>query len=121
MVFDDVGVFHPLGLTFFWALYGWKFEREKVLAHLAWLQTKRFDYLRILGEVDWEGRTIDPQWPDYEANLQGFVDAAYAHGMRVEITIVGGRSTTWTPAPCASFRQSSRNVWRGRCGAASTW
>ena len=23
---DASGVFHPLGVTFFWALYGWKFE-----------------------------------------------------------------------------------------------
>ena len=91
VVRDDLGVFHPLGLTFFWALYGWKFEREKVLAHLAWLQSKRLDYLRILGEVDWEGRSIDPNWPDYAVNLQDFVDAAYAHGLRVELTIVGGR------------------------------
>ena len=54
------GVFHPLGLTFFWALYGWKYERERVLDHLTWLAPKGFDYLRILGEVDWVGRSIEP-------------------------------------------------------------
>ena len=91
VVRDDTGVFHPLGLTLFWALYGWKHEREKILATLAWLRTKGFDYVRILGEVDWEGRTIDPRWPDYDDNLRGFVDAAAAHGLRVEMTIVGGR------------------------------
>jgi hypothetical protein len=91
VVRDDDGIFHPLGLTFFWALYGWKYERERVLAHLKWLATKRFDYLRILGEVDWEGRTIDPYWPDYSPNLHGFIDAAYDHGMRTEMTMIGGR------------------------------
>ena len=91
VVFDDAGVFHPLGLTFFWALFGWKYERARIMAHLKWFATKRFDYLRILGEVDWQGRSIEPLWPDYEDILQGFVDAAYDHGMRTEVTIVGGR------------------------------
>jgi len=88
---DDTGIFHPLGLTFFWGVYGWKYERDRVLAHLAWLAPKRFDYLRILGEVDWVGRSIEPwAWPDYAPQLQGFVDAAYDHGLRTEMTIVGG-------------------------------
>jgi hypothetical protein len=91
VVRDDTGVFHPLGLTFFWALYGWKYEREKVLAHLKWLAPKKIDYLRILGEVDWTGRSIEPSWQDYAATLQGFVDAAYDYGLRSEVTIVGGR------------------------------
>ena len=88
---DDAGIFHPYGLTFFWALYGWKFERDRVLAHLEWIATKGFDYLRILGEVDWEGRSIDPNWPDYVDILTGFVDAAYDQfGLRSEVTIIGG-------------------------------
>jgi hypothetical protein len=92
VVLDDDGIFHPLGLTFFWALYGWKHERERVLAHLKWFQTKGFDYLRILGECDWTGRAWGPaEFPDYDEVLQGFVDAAYDHGLRSEITIVGGR------------------------------
>ena len=92
VVFDDTGIFHPLGLTFFWALYGWKFEHARIMAHLKWMATKKFDYLRILGECDWEGRSWSPQeFPDYVEVLQGFVDAAYDHGMRSEVTIVGGR------------------------------
>ena len=92
VVRDDDGIFHPLGLTFFWALYGWKYERARILAHLAWLAPKRFDYLRILGECDWTGRSWGPaEFPDYEQVLQEFVDAAYDHGLRTEVTIVGGR------------------------------
>lgn len=91
VVRDDGGVFHPLGLTFFWGVYGWKYERQRVLDHLAWLQPHGFDYLRILAEVDWIGRAIEPwAWPDYAEQLCGFVDAAYAHGLRSEVTIVGG-------------------------------
>jgi len=92
VVKDDLGIFHPLGLTFFWALYGWKFERERVVEHLSWIQTKGFDYLRILAEVDWEGRSIDPnEWPDYVDQLVNFVDTAYdAYGLRSEVTIIGG-------------------------------
>ena len=89
VVLDDDGVFHPLGLTFFWALYGWRYERDRILEHLKWLAPKGFDYVRILGEVDWQGRSIDPSWgPEVIAE---FVDAAYDHGLRTEVSIVGGR------------------------------
>jgi hypothetical protein len=91
---DDTGVFHPLGLTFFWALHGWKYERERIHEHLKWIQSKGFDYLRILGEVDWDDRSIDPQWPDYAQVLAEFVDTAYdRYGLRSEITMIGGQQT----------------------------
>lgn len=89
---DDTGLFHPLGLTFFWGLYGWKFERDRIHEHLEWLKQYNFDYLRILGEVNWEGRSILPSWPDYENILREFVDTAYdQYGLRSEITLVGGK------------------------------
>jgi hypothetical protein len=91
VVYDDLGVFHPWGVTFFWGPYGWKYERDRVLAHFEWLQTRRPDYLRVLCEVDWTGRSIDPAWPDYVPILQEFVDVAYDFSMRCELTIVGGR------------------------------
>jgi hypothetical protein len=91
VISDDNGIFHPLGLTFFWALYGWKYERERILAHLKWMATKRFDYLRILGECDWAGRSWGPTWSDYDQMLQEYVDVAYDHGLRTEVTLVGGR------------------------------
>jgi len=92
VVRDDGGVFHPLGLTLFWSLYGWKFERSRILDHLKWISQYHFDYVRILGEVDWVGRSIEPTWPDYVPVVQEFVDAAYDQfGLRIEMTIIGGR------------------------------
>jgi hypothetical protein len=89
---DFTGSFHPLGLTFFWALYGWKHERERIYQHLDWMKQFNFDYLRILGEVDWEGRSILPEWPDYQQVLAEFVDCAYdQYGLRTELTIIGGK------------------------------
>jgi hypothetical protein len=89
---DAGGMFHPLGLTFMWALYGWKFERERIVAHLDWLKQFNLDYLRILGEVNWPGRSIDPNWPDYQDILSQFVDFAYdEYGIRSEVTITGGQ------------------------------
>jgi hypothetical protein len=89
-VADDGGLFHPLGLTFMWAVYGEKFERDRYLAHLEFLAPYQFDYLRILAEVSWAGETIDPSWPDYEAQLGATIDDAYElGGLRTEITIFG--------------------------------
>ena len=89
---DDGGPFHPLGVTLFWSLFGWKFERQRIVDHLAWLSSKGFDYVRILAEVDWKDRSIDPNWPDYTTVLREFVDECYdVYGMRVEVTIVGGQ------------------------------
>ena len=63
-----------------------------MIEHLAWFAAKGFDYVRILGEVDWEGRSIEPSWPDYVQVLREFVDMAYGQfGLRVEVTILGGR------------------------------
>jgi hypothetical protein len=94
VILDDTGIFHPLGLTLFWALYGWKYERSRIIAHLDWIaRVYSPDYVRILCEVDWEGRSIDPSWPDYQQVLREFVDYAYdQHGIRSQLTLVGGRS-----------------------------
>lgn len=89
---DDDGPFYPLGATLFWSLYGWKNERERVKQNLQWLARHRFDYVRILGEVDWAGEEIDPSWPDYAQVLGEFLDYAYDQcGLRVELTLVGGK------------------------------
>ena len=95
-VSDDVGLFHPLGITFFWALYGWKFERERIYEHLDWMKQYDIDYLRILGEVDWEGRSILPfGWPDYQQTLAEYIDYAYDEcGIRTQLTMTGGKYKT---------------------------
>jgi hypothetical protein len=92
---DDQGPLHGLGLTFFWAYQGETTEHERFIANLDWLTDPAFpyrrpDYLRILAQVDWQGRAIDPNAPDYEANLGKTIDDIYAHGMRVEVSIIGG-------------------------------
>jgi hypothetical protein len=87
---DDTGSFHPLGMTFFWAMQGWRGERDRFLKNLDWLvQHGRPDYLRILGQVDWSGRAIDPAWPDYDQVYTGARDAIYGRGMRHELTMLG--------------------------------
>jgi hypothetical protein len=92
VVGDDTGIFHPLGVTLFWALYGWKFERSRILEHFDFISSHGFDYVRILGEVDWTGRSIEPSWPDYPQVIRDCVDTAYdRYGLRTEITVVGGR------------------------------
>ncbi|HUP56507.1 MAG TPA: hypothetical protein VM598_03575, partial [Bdellovibrionota bacterium] len=88
---DDQGPFNPLGGTLFWSLWGWKTDRERVKQNLQYLARFKFDYVRILCEVDWAGQTIDPNWPDYRENLASFMDYAYNQaGLRVELTLIGG-------------------------------
>lgn len=88
---DDDGAFYPLGATLFWALHGWKFDRERLKANLCFLGERHYDYVRILAEVDWPNKKIDPKWADYDKNLSEFLDYAYAEcGLRAEITLIGG-------------------------------
>ena len=88
---DDGGPFYPLGQTLFWALSGWKNDRARLKQNLEFLSRHHYDYVRILGEVDWPGREIDPSWPDYQQVLGEFIDEAYdVYGLRVELTLVGG-------------------------------
>lgn len=91
--FDDTGFFSPLGATLFWALRGWKYERDRVKRNLEFLATHHWDYVRILGEVGWSGNEIDPRWPDWDECLAGFLDCAYRdYGLRTEFTVTGGAS-----------------------------
>jgi hypothetical protein len=92
---DAQGPLHGLGLTFFWAYQGETTEHDRFIANLDWLSDPAFpyrrpDYLRMLAQVDWQGRDINPNDPNYEANLGKTIDDIYAHGMRVEVSIIGG-------------------------------
>ena len=90
---DDRGGFYPLGGTLMWALYGWKYDRDRVKDNLKFLAKHHYDYVRILAEVDWAGEAIDPRWPDHAQLLGELVDFAYDEcGLRTEITIIGGGS-----------------------------
>lgn len=84
------GVFHPLGITYFSALRLQRYDRAANLKNLDLLQKLKFDYVRILGMIDWPGLEIDPRWPEYEAVLASFIDDAYARGIYTQLTVVGG-------------------------------
>jgi len=87
---DDDGVFDPLGHTLFWTLRGWKFERDRVKKNIDWILARKYDYIRILGQVDWAGNDIHPDWPDYEQVLTEVIDYIYAGGGRTQLTLMGG-------------------------------
>ncbi len=88
---DDGGPFYPLGATLFWSLYGWKNDRDRLKQNLQYLTLHQYDYVRILGEVNWAGEEIDPSWADYSQVLGEFIDYAYdTCGLRTELTLVGG-------------------------------
>jgi hypothetical protein len=88
---DDDGTFYPLGATMMWSLWGWKNDRARLQQNLQFLKQHHWDYVRILGEVDWAAETIDPNWPDYQQVLGELIDYAYdVCGLRTELTLVGG-------------------------------
>ena len=95
-VYDDTGDFHPLGMTFFWIMQGWRGDRPRLLANLDWLISECAkakivppDYLRELLQVDWLGNAIDPTWPDYDDVFRGSSAAVHTRGMRLESTVFG--------------------------------
>jgi len=93
---DDNGFFFPLGETLFWAPRGWKVENDRIRQNLKWLSDHRWDAIRILCSVAWQGNEIDPNWPDYQVVLAGLIDAAYdEYGLRVIPTVWGGGP--WNP------------------------
>jgi hypothetical protein len=90
-VTDDDGLFHPLGMTMFWAMCGWKFDRARFKQNIEFLRPYGFDYVRILAEVGWAGEEIDPNWPDYQQVLGEVIDYLYdENGLRSEIAVLGG-------------------------------
>lgn len=90
---DADGFFHPLGATFFWALFGWmNGDRERVRQHYKFWADRGFDFVRTLGEVDWSGQVIDPNHPDYVDAYADMIRMGYEEfGVRTQITAQGGR------------------------------
>lgn len=106
---DDTGAFYPLGHTLFWALRGWKFERDRIKQNIEFLKGKG-DYIRILGDVGWTNNEIDPTWPDYESLLAELVEWTYQEcGLRTQLTVTGGGP--WNHVDTA---QRCANVIQGR-------
>jgi hypothetical protein len=100
---DNSGPFHGLGASYFQALRRAKFDRARLTNDLAFLASKKFNYIRVLSMVGWyeawEGREIAPvnfrnragracaAWPDYWQQLRDLIDIAHGHGLRVQVTI----------------------------------
>lgn len=98
-VVDDTGGFKPLGLSFMWAMQGWKYERDHFKANAAWASEQAFDYVRLLTEVGWPGnRRIDPtqpEWSDWAEVLKAVIDYLYDElGLRSELTLSGKGTST---------------------------
>jgi hypothetical protein len=89
---DANGLFLPLGITFFWYLGGLhRGDEARVRQHLDLFRQYRFDYIRILAQVNWAGEEIDPAWPDYVSLLGRAIDLAYDdYGLRTQVTVIGG-------------------------------
>lgn len=97
MVRDDSGIFRPLGCSFFWAMQDFKGDRSHYGRNADWIASKGFDYARILCEVDWTGREIDPSspaWADWKDILIGVIEDLYSRGVRTELTISGKGTKT---------------------------
>ena len=88
---DDTGAFCPAGYTLFWALRGWRNERDRVKQNIQHIAKQGYDYYRVLGQVDWAGLETDPRWPDYKGLLGELIDWSYdVAGIRPQITLIGG-------------------------------
>ncbi len=86
---DAAGEFYPLGDTLFWAVAGWRHERERFQQNARYVASKGHDYVRILGDVGWAD--VDSSAADYETILGEVIDWLYdVCGLRVEITVWGG-------------------------------
>jgi hypothetical protein len=99
---DDDGPFWAIGATYMAAPWFYKFDRARLERNLAFLAGRGIDYVRVLGEVGgpfWQGREIDPRWPDYDQVVAGLTDLAYdKYGLRVQWTVFGGVDFSPTPA-----------------------
>jgi hypothetical protein len=87
---DDGGIWPPLGDTLFTIVWMAGHDVDMLDRELSLTQG---EFVRALGEVggtSWEDRTIDPRDADYSANLALALEAAWAHGKRVFLTIFGG-------------------------------
>jgi len=90
---DDTGGFLAWGTTLFWGAYGYVFERDRIEAHLANIQRKGIDYVRVIATGLRKGtaeRSLDPSTSSYAQGIAGLTDLAYdTYGLRVQWTIFG--------------------------------
>jgi len=110
---DDVGIYTPLGTSFFWAHWGWEHDRQRTEDNLKYLAAWA-DYTRAFGEVggpSWEDRTINPMQSNYEDIWKDYLDTAWGtYGVRTGLTIFAGGSGANTDLTV----QKIINIVRGR-------
>jgi hypothetical protein len=99
---DGEGPFVALGATMMWAAWAYKNDRPRLEANLQFLAEHDYDFIRALGVVGdvnepdyWDGREIDPKWPDYPEVIAGLTDLAFdSYGLRIEWTLIGDGQIT---------------------------
>lgn len=81
---DDRGPFNAVGTSLFWALWGERYDADRLDIRNLRVVRGRVDYIRILamvGSESWSDRVIDPRWPDYWST----VDALFARLRRLQL------------------------------------
>ena len=89
---DDVGGWLPLGTSLFWGAYGYVFERDRIDAHLRWIASQGFDYVRVIATGLRKGtleRSLDPGQASFQSGIAGLTDLAWSYGLRVQWTVFG--------------------------------
>jgi hypothetical protein len=94
---DDNGPFLTVGLSRFYWLWAWKFERDRVLREMDSDIDLGYSCARVLAQVGdpndqrdfWTGKIADYRWPDHEELVAGLTNAAITRGFRILWTFIG--------------------------------
>lgn len=120
---DDGGPFLARSATMMWAAWAYRHDRPRLEDNLAFLSARGFHGIRALGVVGdpaardyWDGREIDPHWPDYAEVIAGLTDLAWdEYGLRIEWTLIGdGQITVPTPEDRAALVDAFIAMSQGR-------
>lgn len=138
-VVDDQGAFLGLGVTYFKALWRYRYDRARLESDLAFLWQQGFRYSRVLSMVGWspawKGIEIAPVnfpnraghavavWPDYWQALAGLVDLSDDRfGLRTPITIFADAQLLPRKADrIEHLRRLLAEVYRDSAADIATW
>jgi hypothetical protein len=97
--------FNGLGATYMQALRRCKYDHRRLVGDLDFLKSRKFNYVRILSMVSWQGKEIAPvgftrkdgasvaAWLDYRQQFRDCIDTIYDHGLLSEVTIFADAQT----------------------------
>lgn len=111
---DDDGAWNPLGVSLFWALWGEKFDPDRLDRNLAHVAAHNVDYIRMLGMVgtpSWSDRVIDPGWADYWDVVDRLFERLARHELRAQVTIFADAQVMM---PETSDRETFAAAWAER-------